>query len=230
MSEGHIGSSGSSIPGGGCQGRGLGGSHKIADFMDLSPFVKESNPNPNLGACLRGCTATHATPRGFCPNSVVLRRFFEGGESRRGLRELSGPKLRDLAILSLRYPISARLAVPKLVQYPSRLEGFVLPFIGETLAAGDRTGIRRAACPAPQKSGKNKSNYWVVCAKGSQRMCLCVPIGGLGGGGEGGVGGRACGVKEGKRGSGGRGGGRSRNHQRYVQAIVVTPPQQTTPL
>ena len=73
VSEGHIGSSGSSIRGG-CQGRGLGSSHKIADFMDLSPFVKESNPNPNLGACLRGCTATHATPRGFCPNSVVLKK------------------------------------------------------------------------------------------------------------------------------------------------------------
>ena len=27
-----------------------------------------------------------------------------------------------------------------------------------------------------------------------------------------------------KRGSGGRGGGRSRNRQRYVQTIVVTPP------
>ena len=30
--------------------------------------------------------------------------------------------------------------------------------------------------------------------------------------------------KEEKRGSGGSGGGRSRNRQRYVQAIVVTPP------
>ena len=36
--------------------------------------------------------------------------------------------------------------------------------------------------------------------------------------------GGACGAKEEKRGSGGRGGGRSRNRQRYVQAIVITPP------
>ena len=33
-----------------------------------------------------------------------------------------------------------------------------------------------------------------------------------------------CGDKEEKRGSGGKGGGRSRNRQRFVQAIVVTPP------
>ena len=31
-------------------------------------------------------------------------------------------------------------------------------------------------------------------------------------------------LKRKKRGSGERGGGRSRNRQRYVQAIVVTPP------
>ena len=37
--------------------------------------------------------------------------------------------------------------------------------------------------------------------------------------------GGACGAKEEERGSGGRaGGGRSRNCQRYMQAIVVTPP------
>ena len=41
---------------------------------------------------------------------------------------------------------------------------------------------------------------------------------------KGGRGGAACGANEEKRGSGGRGGGRSRNRQRYVQAIVVTPP------
>ena len=31
-------------------------------------------------------------------------------------------------------------------------------------------------------------------------------------------------LKRNRGGSGGRGGGRSRNRQRYVQAIVVTPP------
>ena len=39
-----------------------------------------------------------------------------------------------------------------------------------------------------------------------------------------------CGVKEAKRGSGGRVGGRSRNRQRYVQAIVVTPECQNSNL
>ena len=42
------------------------------------------------------------------------------------------------------------------------------------------------------------------------------------GGGEGGEGGGVCGAKEEKRGSGERGGGRSRNRQRYVQAIIAT--------
>ena len=40
---------------------------------------------------------------------------------------------------------------------------------------------------------------------------------------KGGRGAGVCGAREGTRGSEGRGGGRSRNRQRYVQAIVVTP-------
>ena len=48
-------------------------------------------------------------------------------------------------------------------------------------------------------------------------------LGGLGRGRwRGGMGVGDCGAKEEKRGSGGRGGGRCRNRQRYLQAIVVT--------
>ena len=47
-------------------------------------------------------------------------------------------------------------------------------------------------------------------------------LGGLGRGGEWERGG-ACGAKEGKKGDRGEGGGKSRNRQRYAQAIVVTP-------
>ena len=53
-------------------------------------------------------------------------------------------------------------------------------------------------------------------------MLVCANWGALVGGVNGGQGGGACGVKEEKRGSGGRGEGRSKNCQRYVQAIAVT--------